>query len=408
MGGLVGGRAASGASCARYEYGPFHELIRASGPVASENHFQAPTKYRDSETGLYYYGYRYYNPSTGRWLSRDPIGETGGVNLHEMDGNDPMQCIDSDGRVVLQAFDQAAQDWTDPYKSWYHPRNMGALGASALKSFYVVFSLGTVCKNDRLADRNLAGEITDGQFWKGGVMNTGTALASLAAGGGAASMVARAGGNLALQGAAAGFSSSLTEVAGTRGGYAMVDIRYEGTVSGDALQIASGTLVGAAVGGGAQLRQTLGGAAGASGRLNLAQGDDISGLLEDIRAQPGFYDVLGHGTPKTIKISSSEVKLNAADLARLLAVVKSYMRQNIRLLSCECGKGFNSLGAQLARRMYVVVKAPNQKLWTYPGRPGKYTIQAGEEAPGLPMGGWETFSPFNVYMPMDYDPDQRR
>ncbi|MDI6810029.1 MAG: RHS repeat-associated core domain-containing protein, partial [Candidatus Eisenbacteria bacterium] len=31
----------------------------------------------DTETGLLYYGYRYYSPELGRWLSRDPIGEMG-------------------------------------------------------------------------------------------------------------------------------------------------------------------------------------------------------------------------------------------------------------------------------------------------------------------------------------------
>ena len=33
--------------------------------------------YEDDETDLLYYGYRYYNPSTGRWPNRDPIGENG-------------------------------------------------------------------------------------------------------------------------------------------------------------------------------------------------------------------------------------------------------------------------------------------------------------------------------------------
>jgi hypothetical protein len=32
--------------------------------------------------GVYYYGYRYYDPVTGRWPSRDPISERGGVNLY--------------------------------------------------------------------------------------------------------------------------------------------------------------------------------------------------------------------------------------------------------------------------------------------------------------------------------------
>ena len=39
-------------------------------------------KMQEHETGLYHYGYRYYDPTTGRWPSRDPIGERGGVNLY--------------------------------------------------------------------------------------------------------------------------------------------------------------------------------------------------------------------------------------------------------------------------------------------------------------------------------------
>ena len=39
--------------------------------------FRFSTKYQDDETDLLYYGYRYYSPSAGRWLSRDPLGERG-------------------------------------------------------------------------------------------------------------------------------------------------------------------------------------------------------------------------------------------------------------------------------------------------------------------------------------------
>jgi RHS repeat-associated protein len=38
------------------------------------------TKYWDWDTKLAYYGYRYYSPGLGRWLSRDPIGSVGGLN----------------------------------------------------------------------------------------------------------------------------------------------------------------------------------------------------------------------------------------------------------------------------------------------------------------------------------------
>jgi RHS repeat-associated protein len=43
--------------------------------MAKANPFRFSTKYQDDETDLLYYGYRYYNSNTGRWLSRDPLGE---------------------------------------------------------------------------------------------------------------------------------------------------------------------------------------------------------------------------------------------------------------------------------------------------------------------------------------------
>ena len=50
--------------------------------------FGFSTKIKDAETGLSYYGYRYYDPITGRWPSRDPIEEEGGGNLYGFVGND--------------------------------------------------------------------------------------------------------------------------------------------------------------------------------------------------------------------------------------------------------------------------------------------------------------------------------
>jgi hypothetical protein len=43
------------------------------------------------------YGYRYYDPLTGRWPSRDPIGEDGGINLYGFVGNDGIGGWDSHG-----------------------------------------------------------------------------------------------------------------------------------------------------------------------------------------------------------------------------------------------------------------------------------------------------------------------
>jgi len=82
---------------ARYEYGPFSELLRCSGPLAKLNPFRFSTKFQDDETDLLYYGYRYLNSSSGRWLSRDRIEEDGGVNISAFVGNDPISWIDPTG-----------------------------------------------------------------------------------------------------------------------------------------------------------------------------------------------------------------------------------------------------------------------------------------------------------------------
>ena len=87
---------------AAHEYGPFGELLRATGPMAFVNPFRFSTKYQDDETAMLYYGYRYYDPPTGRWFSKDPIGEGGGVNLYNFCADAPLEITDIFGLAALQ------------------------------------------------------------------------------------------------------------------------------------------------------------------------------------------------------------------------------------------------------------------------------------------------------------------
>jgi RHS repeat-associated protein len=57
-------------------------------------------QFLDQETGYYNYGYRYYSPNLGRWLSRDPIEEEGGANLYASVGNNGVGKIDLLGEQV--------------------------------------------------------------------------------------------------------------------------------------------------------------------------------------------------------------------------------------------------------------------------------------------------------------------
>jgi RHS repeat-associated protein len=61
------------------------------------NPLRFSTKYADEETDFIYYGYRFYNPSTGRWPNRDPIAEKGGLNLYAVVRNAPTGSVDGRG-----------------------------------------------------------------------------------------------------------------------------------------------------------------------------------------------------------------------------------------------------------------------------------------------------------------------
>jgi RHS repeat-associated protein len=86
--------AADGTVAARFDYNAFGETLVADGSAAGALPFRFSTKYTDDETGLLYYGYRYYQPSNSRWLSRDPLEEPGGANLYGMAGNAPTNTVD--------------------------------------------------------------------------------------------------------------------------------------------------------------------------------------------------------------------------------------------------------------------------------------------------------------------------
>jgi RHS repeat-associated protein len=103
----------SGAVVAAFQYDAFGNTIKetlASGltPQAFSHRFS--TKYFDSETGLYYYGYRYYSPEKGRWINRDPIGERGGMNLYGFVLNNPGNAYDRLGLETACCGDKSYND----------------------------------------------------------------------------------------------------------------------------------------------------------------------------------------------------------------------------------------------------------------------------------------------------------
>ncbi len=89
----------------RFEYSPFGRVSFMDADFTPDStpepwDFLFHGEFRDAATGYYNYGYRFYNDTTGRWLSRDPIGEGGGVNLYGFVGNDGVDAIDRLGMDV--------------------------------------------------------------------------------------------------------------------------------------------------------------------------------------------------------------------------------------------------------------------------------------------------------------------
>ena len=100
----------NGTATANYEYDPFSSVLRVTGPMALLNPFRFSTKYTDGESGFNNYGYRLSSPQVGRWLSKDPINEKGGLNLYGFVDNSPNNNVDFIG-LIVHTIDITAKSW---------------------------------------------------------------------------------------------------------------------------------------------------------------------------------------------------------------------------------------------------------------------------------------------------------
>jgi RHS repeat-associated protein len=60
---------------ASYRYDPYGNILAQSGGLADANVYRFSSKELHHASGLYYYGYRFYDPSLQRWINRDPLGD---------------------------------------------------------------------------------------------------------------------------------------------------------------------------------------------------------------------------------------------------------------------------------------------------------------------------------------------
>jgi RHS repeat-associated protein len=81
-----------------YKYDSFGKLTASTGSLV--NPFQYTARESDTETDLYCYRARYYDPFAGRFLNEDPIGLNGGPNFYRYAANSPTNFVDPQGDQI--------------------------------------------------------------------------------------------------------------------------------------------------------------------------------------------------------------------------------------------------------------------------------------------------------------------
>ncbi len=143
--------------CAKYLYDPFGNMLAMSGSLASANRYRFSSKEWDSNSGLYYYLYRFYDPNLQRWVNRDPhwdmgfilhrwgnigLPGTGGPNLYDFLSNSPLDNDDPFGLslwskcknfCVNHAKDKVKEVIQDKLKEWFTDHAGGVSAEQAKK-----------------------------------------------------------------------------------------------------------------------------------------------------------------------------------------------------------------------------------------------------------------------------------
>jgi RHS repeat-associated protein len=83
---------ANGALQTRYDYDMWGKRVKLSGTIDSDVGYTG--HHHHAKSGLVLTWYRAYDAEAGRWLSADPIGEEGGMNLYGYVGNSPINSVD--------------------------------------------------------------------------------------------------------------------------------------------------------------------------------------------------------------------------------------------------------------------------------------------------------------------------
>ncbi|MBE6325921.1 MAG: RHS repeat-associated core domain-containing protein [Bacteroidales bacterium] len=115
------------------EYIPYGEVFVEERNNSFSTNYLFNAKELDNETGLYYYGVRYLDPTGAMWLSVDPMWEKyAGMSPYNYCGGNPVKLVDPDGNdplvVIAAGIGGAVNAGFAIYDNWDDPISLNKVG----------------------------------------------------------------------------------------------------------------------------------------------------------------------------------------------------------------------------------------------------------------------------------------
>jgi RHS repeat-associated protein len=330
---------AAGAVTDAYEYDAFGNLIAQTG--TTPNAYLYRGERYDSDLGLYYLRARWYNPASGRFMSRDPYGgsiyDPASLHRYNYARANPVNYIDPSGRSNLTEY---ALDLS--LNTIATGGVVTSLGFSVKCAYFTVASslhlvgetLGQQVDQFTPLFKSCAAKITTTQFVTAWAANTALLTLNVFAG------------------------PALTAVGDWMFGAEQGEVGLAEDVAPGGLRF---------------------GGPGDPFLQNASKANPVSGAL----------DVAVHGTPTYVEVGGQAVSPEA--LANMIKSSPEYTGQPIRLLSCSTGCLVDGFAQNLANALNVPVYAPNDIIWAWPNGvltigPDEFT-NSGSFVEFLPAGG---------------------
>lgn len=338
-----------------YDYDPYGNQLTEVDAL-DKNPYRYSGEYYDAESGYIYLRARYYDSTTGRFISEDPAFD--GFNWYDYCGGNPLNRWDPSG--------QAWYDWVPGIAAVTVGTVMCATGFGTPIGIGLITGGASDLLSSTLGaagfDSKFVSMATAGMDVVVGATLLLTPFAPVGAG-----MVGSGFGSLA--------GGAISESLGGS---------YE-------LGAAIGNIVGGAMGSSVYNKLTL-----KAGSVELMNSNDqflINARKRKDVDPNGVLDIVAHGDPYHIYMDNN-IPMDPSEAAKMIRNMPEFHGQDIRLLSCNTGSLENGIAQQLANSLNVKVTAPNKYLWAdIYGNLSIYGSRNGRCANCFDPGEWIEFLP---------------